>query len=97
MSEETNNSEENAEETLFEFPCEFPIKCMGLNNAHFESAVVEIMNRHVSDLGEGAITSRVSKEGKYCSMTVVITARSKRQLDSIYMDLTSNEHVKMSL
>ena len=85
------------EETLFEFPCQFPIKCMGLNNSEFEIAVIEIINRHVHDLSEGAVQSRVSKEGKYCAITITITARSKHQLDSIYMDLTSCTHVTMSL
>jgi len=98
MSDESNNDTETDEEdTLFKFPCEFPIKCMGLNNTEFECAVVEIMNRHVPDLGEGALKSRTSKEGKYCAITVTITARSKSQLDAIYMELTSCEHVTMSL
>ena len=96
-----NNSNKNLdsgeEETLFEFPCEFPIKCMGLNNSAFEGAVIEIMNRHVPDLGEGAITTRASKEGKYCALTITITATSKQQLDAIYMDLTACDHVNMSL
>lgn len=97
MSDELDNDANGKEETLFEFPCEFPVKCMGLNKPEFEVAVIEIMNRHVSDLGEGAIKTRLSKEGKYCSITVTITARSKKQLDAIYMDLTSCTHVKMSL
>ena len=98
MNDKTDeNQVEVEEETLFEFACEFPIKCMGLNNSDFESAVIEIMNRHVPDLGEGAIRSRASNEGKYCAITVTITARSKQQLDSIYIDLTASRHVTMSL
>lgn len=98
MSEKINEENSSAEEeTLFKFPCEFPIKCMGLNVPEFESAIVEIMNRHVPDLGEGAMSSRLSKEGKYCAMTVTITARSKKQLDAIYMDLTASQHIKMSI
>ena len=97
MSDENDKEINPEEETLFEFPCEFPIKCMGLNNPEFESSVVEIMNRHVPDLGEGAIKSRLSKEGKYCAITVTITASSKNQLDTIYMELTSCTHIKMSL
>ena len=85
------------EDTLFVFPCEFPVKCMGLTGPAFEIAVVEIMNRHVPDLGEGAIKSRLSKEGKFSAITVTITATSKKQLDAIYMDLTASIHVKMSL
>ena len=97
MSDENDKEIKPEEETLFEFPCEFPIKCMGLNIPEFESSVVEIMNRHVPDLGEGAIKSRLSKEGKYCAITVTITASSKNQLDTIYMELTSCTHIKMSI
>ncbi|HEB81277.1 MAG TPA: DUF493 domain-containing protein [Gammaproteobacteria bacterium] len=84
-------------ETLLEFPCQFPIKAMGLSCEAFEIAVIEIINRHVSDLGEGAINSRASKNGKYTSMTITINAQSKQQLDDIYMDLTACEHVHMAL
>ena len=99
MSEkdDINSFNSDEEETLFEFPCEFPIKCMGLNIPEFEYAIVEIMNRHVPDLSEGAMSSRLSKEGKYCAMTVTITARSKKQLDAIYIELTASKHIKMSI
>ena len=97
MNDKTDDDLNPEEETLFEFPCEFPIKCMGINVPEFEIAVVKIMNRHVPDLGEGAIKSRLSKEGKYCAMTITITASSKQQLDAIYMDLTASVHVKMSI
>ena len=62
MSDESDKNDVlEEEETLFKFPCEFPIKCMGLNKPEFEIAVVEIMNRHVTDLGEAAIKSKLSK------------------------------------
>jgi len=84
-------------ETLLEFPCEFPIKAMGLACDELEIAVIEIINRHVTDLGEGALTMRPSKNGKYTAITVTITACSKQQLDDIYYDLTACEHVSVAL
>ena len=85
------------EETLFEFPCEFPIKAMGKACDEFEQAVLEIVTRHAPDLTENAITQRPSGKGNYLAITVTITATSKAQLDAIYMDLTACEHVTMSL
>ncbi len=85
------------EETLFEFPCEFAIKAMGLATPEFDALIVEIVRRHVPDLGEGAITSKPSKGGKYLSVTVTINATSKEQLDAIYQALTDHELVLMSL
>lgn len=85
------------EETLLEFPCDFSIKAMGLHSADFDALVAEIVRRHAPDLGEGAVQTKTSKGGKYLSVTVTITATSKKQLDSIYQDLTDHEMVLMSL
>jgi putative lipoic acid-binding regulatory protein len=85
------------EESPLKFPCEFPIKAMGRNTPELEMAVMEIMNRHVPDLGEGAVRTRRSRNGRYISITVTITARSRAQLDSIYMELTACEHIVFSI
>ncbi|MDH5484300.1 MAG: DUF493 domain-containing protein [Gammaproteobacteria bacterium] len=85
------------EETLFEFPCEFPIKAMGKTGETLEIAVLEIINRHVPDLPEGAIRMNASKGGNYTSITITITAHSKAHLDGIYMELTACEHVLYAL
>ena len=90
-------TEQNSEETLFEFPCEFPIKAMGKTGSELEVAVLDIINRHVPDLCEGAIKMNESKGGKYTSITITITAQSKAHLDGIYMELTSCEHVLYAL
>jgi uncharacterized protein len=84
-------------ETLLEFPCEFPIKAMGLSCDELEIAVIEIINRHVDDLSEGALRMKPSKNGKYTAITVTINAQSKQQLDNIYIDLTACEHVSIAL
>lgn len=85
------------EETLLKFPCKFPIKAMGLNQSEFDSLVVEIVRQHSPDIAEGAINSRLSKGGKYVSVTITITAHSKKQLDAIYHDLTQSDAVLMAL
>ncbi|MCW9013709.1 MAG: DUF493 domain-containing protein [Gammaproteobacteria bacterium] len=90
-------STQHEEETLFEFPCQFPIKAMGKSGPDLEGAVLEIINRHVDDLSEGAIKLNASKGGKYTSITITITAQSKAHLDGIYMELTRCEHVLYSI
>jgi len=89
-----NKSEQ---ETLLKFPCEFPIKAFGHANDEFETAVLTIITQHVTDIKENAIRTRASKEGKYLAMTVSIIAKSKKQLDNIYLDLSACEHVLMTL
>ncbi len=84
-------------ETLLEFPCDFPLKAMGLACDEFEIAVIEIINRHVKNLAEDALKIKPSKTGKYTSITITFTAHSKEQLDAIYIDLTACEHVSIAL
>jgi len=81
------------QETLFEFPCRFPIKAMGKTGEAFDILVVEIVRRHAPDLKEGAITLRESSGGKWVSVTVVIDAESKAQIDAIYQELSAHEKV----
>ncbi len=92
-----SDEELKQEETLFEFPCEFPIKAMGKTCPEMEVAVIEIMNRHVLDLAEGAVKMRASSKGSYTAITVVIQAQSKDQLDAIYMELTACEFIAYAI
>ena len=84
-------------ETLLEFPCQFPIKAMGKSREDFDLVVVEIIRRHVTDIREGAVTSRPSKSGSYTAVTVMIEATSREQLDAIYQGLTDSPDVLMAL
>lgn len=85
------------EETYLEFPCDFPIKAMGVADSDFEALVVSLVRKHAPDLGEAAVKSRDSKGGKYLSVTVTVTATSKEQLDNIYLELNASERVVMTL
>lgn len=87
----------NDEKTLLKFPCDFPIKIMGLATNHFETAVHEICLRHYPELTEDRKSLRKSADGKYLSITVIIHATSKAQLDALYRELTACEHVLMAL
>ncbi len=84
-------------DTLFEFPCRFPIKAMGRADASFEAVVVEIVRRHAPDFDETAVTSRSSSGGKWLAVTLSIEAQSKAQVDAIYRDLTDHELVVWAL
>jgi hypothetical protein len=90
-------SEQDNQETLLEFPCDFAIKAMGETSDDFDQIVVEIVRRHVDDLAEGAVSSRQSSGGKFTSITVTVRATSKPQLDAIYQDLTSHDRIKYVL
>ena len=85
------------DESPLKFPCQFPIKAMGNSDCNLDEIVVEIVRKHVPDLGEGAVYNRDSSKGNYISVTVVINATSRKQLDAIYQDLVDCEAVIMAL
>ena len=87
----------NEQETLLEFPCDFPIKVMGPNTEEFEALIVGLARRHAPDLKDEAVKTRASRNGTYQSVTLTVRATSREQLDAIYYDITACEQVKMAL
>ncbi len=87
----------STEDTLFEFPCEFPLKVMGRHAAGFENHVMAIIARHVDEAEILESKSRPSNNGNYLSVTVVIQAQSKQQLDRVYIELNASDAVLMTL
>ena len=85
------------DETVMEFPCEFPIKVMGKTAEDFDAMVVSIVRKHAPEYTDVAVKTRQSRGGQYISVTVTIQAQSREQLDNIYMDLTANDRVLMAL
>jgi putative lipoic acid-binding regulatory protein len=85
------------DETLLEFPCEFPIKAMGKAVIGLERTVLDLIQRHVPDVSEDSMRIKPSSSGKYISVTVTIIATSKAQLDNIYQDITDHPDILMAL
>lgn len=86
-----------AEESLLEFPCDFPLKIMGATREGFAQAIVEIVLKHAPDFDAAGVEMRPSKAGNYLSLTCTIRAVSKPQLDALYRELTSHPWVKIVL
>ena len=82
-----------AEDTLLEFPCDFPIKMMGAANDEFRSLALGIITRHFGTLDPDKIEERPSSGGKFLGITVTVRAESKAQLDAAYTELTSCRQV----
>jgi putative lipoic acid-binding regulatory protein len=83
--------------TLFEFPCQFPLKVMGRHNDEFRSIVLGIVQKHVGRIEPSQIEERPSKDGNYLGLTCTFTAQSREQLDALYRELTSCEKVVIVL
>lgn len=85
------------QETLIEFPCDFPIKVMGETREEFTQTIVEVIQGHVSEFDASKIEMRASTGGKYLSITCFVYVTSKPQLDDIYRALTAHPLVKVVL
>jgi putative lipoic acid-binding regulatory protein len=82
---------------LIEYPLDFPVKIMGRNELGFVEAVVEIVRRHAPDFDDGTVELRRSKKKSYLSVTCVIRAVSREQLDALYIELNDHPNVVMVL
>lgn len=85
------------EETLLTFPTDFPIKIMGERRDDFAQTMVELVLRHAPDFRAETVEMRASRNGNYLSLTVVVRATSKAQLDALYREITAHPWVKMAL
>ena len=85
------------EQTLLEFPCEFPIKIMGLNDNDFIPYICDLVRPFYPELNDSHVHQRTSGGGKYISITLTIQATSKQQLDNIYCCVSADPRVKMAL
>jgi len=87
----------DADATALAFPCDFPIKVMGRKAPGFAQTVSDIVRRHAPGFDPGTIEMRPSRQGKYLSVTCVVHATSREQLDALYQELCDHPAVVMVL
>jgi putative lipoic acid-binding regulatory protein len=90
-------SDMTTQDSLIEYPCDFPIKVFGIAQSGFAQAIAEVVLAHDPDFKSATIETRSSSNAKYLSLTCTIRATSREQLDNLYRDLTSHPMVKMVL
>lgn len=89
MTEPTNS--------LMEFPCNFPIKVIGINSPNFTSDVTNIARKHFPALLDTDIQIQPSKNQNYLALTVNVLAHNQKSLDALYLELTKHPDIKMVL
>ena len=90
-------SQEETQPSLIEYPCDFPIKVMGRQSPGLAQELVAIVRRHAPEFDSSSVEMRMSKQKSYLSVTCVIRATSREQLDAIYRDLCDHPQVVMVL
>lgn len=88
---------EASQETLIEFPCDFPIKVMGATHENFSAEIIKTIKTLIPSFDASQIEMRGSSGGKYISLTCTVHVTSKPQLDDIYRALSGHPMVKVVL
>lgn len=86
-----------SEPSLIEYPSDFPLKILGHTQPGFAQTVLAVVKRHAPDFDGTTLTMNPSKKGKYLSVTCVIRATSRAQLDALYQELCDLPMVVMVL
>jgi putative lipoic acid-binding regulatory protein len=85
------------EQSLIEYPSQFPIKVMGANAEGFVAAMVQIARQFDPTFDAESVAIRPSSANNYLGVTLVITATSREQLDELYRTLSTHPMVKLVL
>ena len=85
------------DQSLIEYPSQFPIKVMGANVDGFVHAGVEVARRVDPGFDAATVELRPSKGEKYLGVTITVTATSREQLDELYRTLSTHPMVKVVL
>lgn len=78
---------------VFDFPCHLTLKAIGRDDGGFEGRVVAAVRAHAPDLGEGAVSSRPSRNGRFLSVGVRVRVRDRAHLETLYVALRGVEGV----
>ncbi len=83
--------------SLIEYPCQFPIKVMGVKTDGLVHAISLIARQFDPAFDVSTIELRESKGGNYLGVTITVTATSREQLDELYRTLSTHPLVKVVL
>jgi putative lipoic acid-binding regulatory protein len=79
--------------SLIEYPSDFPIKIVGRREPQLVQSIVTVVQKHAPDFDPATVEMRLSKKNTYLSVTCVIRATSREQLDALYKDLCDHPSV----
>jgi putative lipoic acid-binding regulatory protein len=83
------------EDSLIEYPSDFPIKVMGPTHIDFAATIVDVVLGFDPSFHIGRMEVRPSAKGNYTGLTVTVRATSRGQLDDLYRALSAHPMVKI--
>jgi uncharacterized protein len=85
------------EQSLIEYPSDFPIKVMGAQVDGFAEAIAIVAQAFDPGFDPDTMEKRPSKGGNYLGLTITVRVTSREQLDELYRTLSSHPMVKVVL
>ncbi len=80
-----------------QFPCHFPLKIIGRNDDGFLEDMVLLVGRHVPPDDQQPVRTRFSHQGRYIAITFNFMARSRKQVDDLYLEMSSDRRILYAL
>jgi uncharacterized protein len=84
-------------DSLLQFPCDLPVKVFGRNGDVFRRTAISIVERHFGALGADDVSEQLSRQQSYASLTIVVHAESREQIDALYRELSASADILMVL
>lgn len=85
------------EDSLIEYPSDFPIKVMGKHHPEFAQTLTAVVLEFDPDFDPTTVEMRPSKGGNYMGLTFTVKATSREQLDALYRALHGHPMVSIVL
>jgi uncharacterized protein len=79
------------------FPTDYPLKVVGRPGAGFRQRIDAIVLQHAPTLTPERVTERPSANGNFLSITYLLHAESRSQIEALVAELTACEGVLMLL
>lgn len=70
---------------------------MGHNSPEFRTTTRALIEKHTGKVADTAIKESLSRNERFVSITITVTATSQQQLDDIYQDVSDHDDVLMAL
>jgi len=90
-------SDKTPEMPKIEFPCQYPIKIICSAGDGVVERVLVVVRQHDPALDTSKLVVQDSKNGRFQSLRLVMTATGEEQLQQLHLDLKATGHVHMVL
>jgi putative lipoic acid-binding regulatory protein len=85
------------EPTGLTFPTDYPVKVLGRPGGDFRERVHAIVLRHAPGLDPDRVSERLSANGNFLSVSYLLTAHNREQIEALVAELKACDGVLMLL